>query len=495
MLKRVCCNGSVSLSGTLRRKPINLFETLGSSRLTAETSCSGSRATNSNCCSCRATAAGVPGAPWAAATPSSSPEPAGQLQDALVDAVKAGRGDIAVDVDDHRMDGQRAVRFRALLRCPGGHLRAIGALANDLDSDTCGPRSAWSRSGQPSRTGQPGRDIWLELPSDSSVRSEPRRKPHPPQRRRRQPPEPCDRRSCACGRPPRSTALPWDLPLARWLMPDVPRRDVAVGPSRHLVKFVDCGDALGGQGAAAGLAVRGTTLRHLEELSLNAVRPAGGGGSARLRHRIVGHCAAEWPWRYPFGCALRLPPIGRASGTGFVRRRAFAVTSNCTGTACPGYCSLANALPPGTAGAAGLVRRRRVSSVGAPALPTGSANLAPTIPVENVAGLGLADSIRRPAGRSWPKLPGPLHRAPRHPPPLPDAAGKSCCNQTNFGLRRRPATGREGHHPPTAHELRLRRRRSDAAPSDGGQRSAANAAVGDRCCHRDPPHAPGLRRR
>ena len=60
-------------------------------------------------------------------------------------------------------------------------------------------------------------------------------------------------------------------------MPDVPLRDIAVGPSRHLVKFVECGGALWAlkdlppRIAAKEYAV----LRRLEELGLPAVRPAG----------------------------------------------------------------------------------------------------------------------------------------------------------------------------------------------------------------------------
>ena len=38
--------------------------------------------------------------------------------------------------------------------------------------------------------------------------------------------------------------LPWERPLVEWLVPDVPLRDMAVGPSRHLVKFVECDGAL-----------------------------------------------------------------------------------------------------------------------------------------------------------------------------------------------------------------------------------------------------------
>jgi hypothetical protein len=39
-------------------------------------------------------------------------------------------------------------------------------------------------------------------------------------------------------------SLPWDKPLSDWMMPEVALRDIAVGPSRHLVKFVDADDRL-----------------------------------------------------------------------------------------------------------------------------------------------------------------------------------------------------------------------------------------------------------
>ena len=32
------------------------------------------------------------------------------------------------------------------------------------------------------------------------------------------------------------------LPLSEWMMPEVALRDIAVGPSRHLVKFFDADD-------------------------------------------------------------------------------------------------------------------------------------------------------------------------------------------------------------------------------------------------------------
>ncbi|MCU1653219.1 MAG: lipopolysaccharide kinase, partial [Pseudonocardia sp.] len=34
-------------------------------------------------------------------------------------------------------------------------------------------------------------------------------------------------------------ALPWDRPLREWDATEVPLRDIPVGPSRHLVRFVE----------------------------------------------------------------------------------------------------------------------------------------------------------------------------------------------------------------------------------------------------------------
>lgn len=72
-------------------------------------------------------------------------------------------------------------------------------------------------------------------------------------------------------------ALPWDRPLAEWTAPEVPLRDIAVGPSRHLVKFVACDGALW---AVKDLPPRIAekeygVLGALEELGLPAVRRAG----------------------------------------------------------------------------------------------------------------------------------------------------------------------------------------------------------------------------
>jgi hypothetical protein len=72
-------------------------------------------------------------------------------------------------------------------------------------------------------------------------------------------------------------ALPWLEPLEEWDQTEVPFRDVPVGPSRHLVRFVETDGALWAlkelphRIAAKEYAV----LRQLENRELPAVRPAG----------------------------------------------------------------------------------------------------------------------------------------------------------------------------------------------------------------------------
>jgi hypothetical protein len=72
-------------------------------------------------------------------------------------------------------------------------------------------------------------------------------------------------------------ALPWQKPLGEWDATEVPMRDIPVGPSRHLVRFIETDGALWAlkelpqRIAAKEYAV----LRDLEQRSLPAVRPAG----------------------------------------------------------------------------------------------------------------------------------------------------------------------------------------------------------------------------
>jgi hypothetical protein len=104
-------------------------------------------------------------------------------------------------------------------------------------------------------------------------------------------------------------ALPWDRPLSQWNQPDVPLRDIAVGPSRHLVKFVEADDALWAvkdmppRVAAKEYGV----LRRLEEMGLPAVRPAGLVMQPEFDTAILvtRYLAGSWQYRRLF---MRLPP-------------------------------------------------------------------------------------------------------------------------------------------------------------------------------------------
>jgi Domain of unknown function (DUF4032)/Lipopolysaccharide kinase (Kdo/WaaP) family len=72
-------------------------------------------------------------------------------------------------------------------------------------------------------------------------------------------------------------ALPWLEPLAEWDATEVPFRDVPVGPSRHLVRFVETDGALWAlKELPARIAAKEYgVLRELEHRELPAVRPAG----------------------------------------------------------------------------------------------------------------------------------------------------------------------------------------------------------------------------
>jgi hypothetical protein len=76
---------------------------------------------------------------------------------------------------------------------------------------------------------------------------------------------------------PGLVGLPWDRPLSEWVVPDVPLRDIAVGMSRHLVKFVDADDQLWAvKDMPPRVAIKEyDVLRQLEDMGLPAVRPAG----------------------------------------------------------------------------------------------------------------------------------------------------------------------------------------------------------------------------
>lgn len=104
-------------------------------------------------------------------------------------------------------------------------------------------------------------------------------------------------------------ALPWDRPLEGWTVPDVPLRDIAVGPSRHLVKFVDADGALWAvKDVPPRIAVKEyDVLRRLEEMGLPAVRPAGIVLQPEFDTAILVTRYREGSWQYR-RLFMRLPP-------------------------------------------------------------------------------------------------------------------------------------------------------------------------------------------
>jgi hypothetical protein len=104
-------------------------------------------------------------------------------------------------------------------------------------------------------------------------------------------------------------ALPWDRPLSEWNVPDVPLRDIAVGPSRHLVKFVEADDLLWAvKDMPPRIAAKEyDVLRRLEDLELPAVRPAGLVLQPEFDTAILVTRYLEGSWQYR-RLFMRLPP-------------------------------------------------------------------------------------------------------------------------------------------------------------------------------------------
>ncbi|BBY51670.1 LPS kinase [Mycolicibacterium arabiense] len=104
-------------------------------------------------------------------------------------------------------------------------------------------------------------------------------------------------------------SLPWDRPLAQWLVPDVPLRDFAVGPSRHLVKFVEAdGQVWAVKDMPGRIAAKEyDVLRRLEDMGLPAVRPAGLVLQPEFDTAILVTRYLEGSWQYR-RLFMRLPP-------------------------------------------------------------------------------------------------------------------------------------------------------------------------------------------
>ncbi|MEJ8277665.1 DUF4032 domain-containing protein [Pseudonocardia spirodelae] len=104
-------------------------------------------------------------------------------------------------------------------------------------------------------------------------------------------------------------ALPWTEPLADWDPARVPLRELPVGPSRHLVRFVEVDGALWALKDMPERIARREydVLRRLEHQCLPAVRPAGFVNQPAHETAILvtRYLAGSWQYRRLF---QRLPP-------------------------------------------------------------------------------------------------------------------------------------------------------------------------------------------
>ena len=144
-------------------------------------------------------------------------------------------------------------------------------------------------------------------------------------------------------------ALPWERPLGEWDATAVPLRDVPVGPSRHLVRFVETDGRLW---ALKELPHRiahkeYAVLRDLESMGLPAVRPAGlvlqPGESPRLEGNailVTQYLEGSWQYRRLF---MRLPNRPRHRARLFDAMAGLLVDLHRNGVFW-GDCSLANTL-------------------------------------------------------------------------------------------------------------------------------------------------------
>ena len=194
-------------------------------------------------------------------------------------------------------------------------------------------------------------------------------------------------------------ALPWGAPLADWTVPDVPLRDIAVGPSRHLVKFVECDGALWALKELPPLIANKEyeVLRRLEELGLPAVRPAGLVRQPEFDSAILLTRFLEGSWQYR-RLFMRLPDQPKHRARLFDALANLMVELHRHGVFW-GDCSLANTLfsRDGQILQAWLVDAE--TSEVHPSLSDGQREHDMQILVENIAGgmVDLAERLNRPA--------------------------------------------------------------------------------------------------
>ncbi len=217
-------------------------------------------------------------------------------------------------------------------------------------------------------------------------------------------------------------ALPWERPLAEWDATEVALRDVPVGPSRHLVRFVEIADRLYALKEMPPRVARQEydVLRELQRRRLPAVAPVGmveqPHGEAVL---ITEYLEGSWQYRRLF---LRLPPDLVRHRERLLDAMAMLLVELHRNGIFWGDCSLANTLfkRDGQVLQAYLVDAE--TSRVHPVLSDGQRAYDLDILVENVTG-GLMES---PPGSSKTSTSTSIIGPPRRWPSATAACGRSC---------------------------------------------------------------------
>ena len=293
--------------------------------------------------------------------------------------------------------------------------------------------------------------------------------------------------TCACGRRPTLLGLPWELPLGSWTAARVGLRELPIGPSRHLVRFVqDETRLIALKEEPLDIARREyEVLRRLESPELPAVRAVGLAepperGKRDPGHRVPGPLAPVPPAADAAAARVRRPYRDR-----LLDAMASLLVDLHRGGVYWGDCSLANTLfrRDGDLIQAYLVDAE-TSEIHAD-LSDGQRDYDLEVLVENVA-FGLADLAALTQGRPEdfdgdprrPRASGtatrPVERAPRRagagapatgspitgPGPPPQRArvrGRRDRARARRRMRAGPAAGR-GRRPRRFHARELERR-------------------------------------
>jgi len=201
-------------------------------------------------------------------------------------------------------------------------------------------------------------------------------------------------------------ALPWDRPLRDWDATEVPLRDIPVGPSRHLVRFVEADGQLWAlkQLPERIAAKEYAVLRQLETMGLPAVRAAGlviqpetdpdeFGRDEDTAILVTHYLSQSWQFRRLF---MRLPPNRPKHRAPLLDAMASLLVELHRHGVFWGDCSLANTLfsRDGQVLQAWLVDAE--TSEVHPRLSDGQRHYDLDILVENVAG-GMLDMVARMA--------------------------------------------------------------------------------------------------